>query len=227
MSAFHSNPTATEKYFHLQSAKDKIRTLVRDHLSTLASRRMALITSDSFGIIDATAWNSEVQKFCNKVVLPLLNQYERAEVVKAGLSELATKLIEEPVRLKVRRLERALPLTTDVEGLSPLEYERYCALLLNAKGWRCELTKASGDQGADVLARKGKRFVVLQCKKYSSSVGNAAVQEVFAAQAHLRATHAAVVTNANYTRQAKHLANTTGVLLLHHAELDLLDSRLP
>ena len=91
--------------------------------------------------------------------------------------------------------------------------------LLRKAGWNAQVTGASGDQGTDVLARRGKRSLVLQCKLYSKPVGNSAVQQVAAARAHHRADFAAVVSNADFTPQARQLAATNDVFLLHHEEL--------
>jgi restriction system protein len=81
------------------------------------------------------------------------------------------------------------------------------------------MTKGSGDQGADVIAEKGGIRVVVQCKWYSQPVGNAAVQEAYAAKAHERTDYAFVVTNNAYTKSAKQLAASTGVGLLHANDL--------
>jgi restriction system protein len=61
--------------------------------------------------------------------------------------------------------------------------------------------------------------IVVQCKFYSSPVGNKAVQEAAAARLHERADQAIVVSNAAYTKAARQLAGTTGVILLHHDDL--------
>jgi restriction system protein len=50
-------------------------------------------------------------------------------------------------------------------------------------------------------------------------VGNKAVQEAAAARLHERADQAIVVSNAAYTKAARQLAGTTGVILLHHDDL--------
>jgi restriction system protein len=96
----------------------------------------------------------------------------------------------------------ASSLSCAVEQMSPLNYERHCAALLNSFGWSARLTKGSGDQGADVVAEKGGLRVVLQCKKYSRPVGNKAVQEVLAAMKFEDAHFAAVVSNAAFTPAA-------------------------
>jgi restriction system protein len=88
------------------------------------------------------------------------------------------------------------------------------------------VTQASGDQGVDVVANLAGLKVVLQCKKYSQPVGNAAVQEVIAGKAFEQAHAAAVVTNATFTPSAKQLATTTGVHLLHYSELSQFSQKL-
>ena len=90
---------------------------------------------------------------------------------------------------------------------------------MQLSGWTAQTTKSTGDQGADVVASKRGTKVILQCKLYSNTVGNKAVQEVFAAKTHLSANFAAVVSNRSYTRSAKELAITTGVLLLDYSQL--------
>jgi restriction endonuclease len=110
---------------------------------------------------------------------------------------------------------------------NPVEFEKRCARKLKDCGWETSLTKASGDQGADIIAKKDGVVIVLQCKLYHSrSVGNKAVQEAFTAGRHYRAHRSAVVTNNTYTNQAKQVASTTGVLLLHDSDLPNLERLL-
>jgi len=88
---------------------------------------------------------------------------------------------------------------------SPIEFERFCADALAAAGWQSKTTAASGDQGADVVAKKDGRLLVVQCKLYSGTVGTAAVQQAHSACAFYGADHAAVVTNAIYSKGARAL----------------------
>ena len=108
-------------------------------------------------------------------------------------------------------------------GMSPLAYERHCAEVLRYAGWHATVTCATGDQGIDVLARKGNVRLVIQCKLYASPVGNSAVQQALAGREYARAHYAAVVSNAAYTASARALARRTGVLLLHHRDLAQAD----
>jgi restriction system protein len=103
--------------------------------------------------------------------------------------------------------------------MEPLDYEKHCALELEKTGWGTRLTVATGDQGADVIAHRDGKVLVLQCKLYSSPVGNDAVQQVIAARHFQSADLAAVVSNQPFTKAAKQLAGVSGVHLLHHEQL--------
>jgi hypothetical protein len=123
----------------------------------------------------------------------------------------------------------ALPISRSVivtPRMTGVDYEHAVARSLSAGGWQTETTKASGDQGLDVLARSGHRRVAIQCKKYSKPVGNRAVQEAYSAKGIYGATHAAVVTNTQFTRSAVEAAAKLGVVLLHHDDLPRLGSLL-
>ncbi|MFC5477188.1 restriction endonuclease [Massilia suwonensis] len=110
-------------------------------------------------------------------------------------------------------------------AMTPTEYEHFCGRLLSKYGWNTEVTRASGDQGADVIATKQGIRAVIQVKKYSAPVGNDAVQQIYAAQTHYGATVAAVVSTAGFTGSARELARSTRVHLLHHDELASLPTR--
>ena len=76
-----------------------------------------------------------------------------------------------------------------------------------------EPTPVTGDQGADVIVLAGGVKIVIQAKRYTGVVGNAAVQEVFAAQQFYDADYAMVVTTSRYTPAAQALAAKVGVEL--------------
>lgn len=96
----------------LESAKEKIREAVREHLLELVRKRNAGIFIDRDGIPNGSEWNAHCQHFVDKVILPRLTHQESVEVLAAGLSSLAMELIENTVRAETQRLKRvgvALP----------------------------------------------------------------------------------------------------------------------
>lgn len=89
-------------------------------------------------------------------------------------------------------------------NMSGPEFEERCAELLRKNGFiNVIVTKKSGDHGADVLAEKDGISYAIQCKYYSSTVGNSAVQEAFYAKAFYGKDIAVVMTNSYFTRPAQ------------------------
>ncbi len=106
------------------------------------------------------------------------------------------------------------------------EFEHWVAKNLNQSGWNAKVTSGSGDQGIDVIATKNGRTIGLQCKLYSSPVGNKAVQEAYAGKAFHQMDVVGVITNTSYTKSARALATDTGVKLLPHHDIPNLYEKM-
>ena len=202
----------------IANARRAIRSLVNPHVETLARRKLALIKTDPYGIVDEEAWRREYRHFIDKIVLARLSSRQRAAIAYRR-SAMLDELVGLPVERRRRELRASLDLPSDI---SPAEFEQWCCATLREAGWSARATGACGDQGADVMAAKDGISVVLQCKLHKSAIGNKAVQEAFAAQQHYGAQAAVVVTNAAFTRAAETLSRTTGVHLCHYSDLGRL-----
>lgn len=116
-----------------------------------------------------------------------------------------------PIFRKVRRPSISM---SAVDLMSGSEFEQFCADILRKNGFHnVEVMGGSGDQGVDIVAVKGKERYAVQCKCYSSNLGNTPVQEVFAGKIYYECDAAAVMTNSYFTAGAIELAESTGVLL--------------
>lgn len=94
------------------------------------------------------------------------------------------------------------------------EFEHWCANALLDLGFEdVEVTPGSGDQGVDILAAKDGLRYAIQCKRYTSDLGNSPVQEVHAGKYLYHCHVAAVITNRYFTAGAIELATATGVVL--------------
>lgn len=94
------------------------------------------------------------------------------------------------------------------------DFEYTCAKILKANGYsNVEVTKASGDYGIDVLAAKDGKKYAIQCKCYSSPVGNHAVQEAYSGAAYYGGFIPVVMTNQTFTEAALNMASTLNVQL--------------
>ncbi|MMZ51430.1 Restriction endonuclease [compost metagenome] len=108
---------------------------------------------------------------------------------------------------------------TEIDKMDGHQFERYLGHLFRAQGYKAEVTQASGDYGADLVLTKSGQRIVVQAKRYSKNVGLKAVQEVYGAVAHYRASSAWVVTNSDYTEQAYRLARSNNVRLINREQL--------
>lgn len=101
-----------------------------------------------------------------------------------------------------------------VDGMEGHEFERWCAELLKRNGFSdVEVTPGSNDQGVDIIAVKDQIRYAIQCKCYSSDLGNTPVQEVNTGKAIYKCQVGAVMTNSHFTAGAKQAAEATGTLL--------------
>lgn len=101
-----------------------------------------------------------------------------------------------------------------IMSLDGHQFEYFCAELLKGNGFtNVKVTQGSGDQGVDILAiKEGVRYAV-QCKNYSSSLGNTPIQEVNAGKQLYNCHVGVVMTNSTFTQGAIKLAEATGTLL--------------
>lgn len=102
----------------------------------------------------------------------------------------------------------------DEQPSDGIDFEHWCAEKIEGQGWSVVVSKASGDQGVDIIASTESITVAVQCKRYTSPVGNKAVQEAFSGAKHFNADLAVVIGTGGFTSSAKSLASTTNVILL-------------
>ncbi len=94
------------------------------------------------------------------------------------------------------------------------EFEWFCTSILEKNGYTNIITTpVSGDHGVDIITEKDSIKYAIQCKYYSSPVGNKAVQEVFSGRAFYKCDIAVVMTNNTFTKQAIQEATALGVKL--------------
>lgn len=101
------------------------------------------------------------------------------------------------------------------------EFEHYCAGLLRKKGFiDVEVTKGSGDYGADILAEKDGVTYAIQCKCYTAPIGVKAIQEAYAGRDYYDRMVGAVLTNQYFTTPAVEAAKKLKILLWDRGYLE-------
>lgn len=100
------------------------------------------------------------------------------------------------------------------DNMTGKEFENFCSSILSKNGfYSVETTKDSGDHGIDILAEKDDITYAIQCKCYSSNIGNAAVQQAHTGKSLYHKDIAVVLTNQYFTQQAQEEAKALGVKL--------------
>lgn len=210
-----------EKLFHDTRRADlyKFEKRIENYLPVLARKKKLLTLKDDYGFVSHDKWNKEKVTFISRVGYdPICNEVYRGQTPES-LSYLIDGWVDDYIRNNNKTNDVAYdPL------MSPREYEQYCADILSSAGWEARLTDVTGDQGVDIIAEKKGITLAVQCKKYSTPVGNAAVQEVTSGMRFYGANRCAVVVNTSFTRSAMALANAESVILLHHDELKDIDT---
>ncbi|MDA5459397.1 hypothetical protein B816_888 [Weissella confusa] len=102
-----------------------------------------------------------------------------------------------------------------LQRTNPYVVEYLVGIVLSEKtGFNYEVTQKSGDQGVDVILRDGEDSIGVQVKRYSSNVGNSAVQEIVAGEKLNGYSQSIVVATAGFTKSAEELAVANGVELI-------------
>lgn len=119
----------------------------------------------------------------------------------------------------IKRHRRMVPEHFDM--LEGHEFEYYCADLLRKKGFiDVEVTKGSGDYGADILAEKDGVTYAIQCKCYTAPIGIKAIQEAYAGRDYYDRMVGAVLTNQYFTTPAVEAAKKLKILLWDRGYLE-------
>lgn len=104
--------------------------------------------------------------------------------------------------------------------MSGTQFENTLRQLFERDGWRVDLTKLTGDFGADLILHKDGKKVVVQAKRWKSPVGIRGVQEVVGARDTYKADEAWLVCCSTFTNAAIAQASASKVWLRDRAWLE-------
>ena len=100
-----------------------------------------------------------------------------------------------------------------IDSMTGSQFEEFVAAVLQGNGYEIlEMTKATGDFGADIIVSRNEERIAVQCKRYANPVGLKAVQEAISAMKHYDCDSCLVVANSKFTNQAIELANDNEVV---------------
>lgn len=152
----------------------------------------------------------------------------RSNILTKPIESLRSVVVAEHQRTEARRrgnhIKKQL---SDGSIVTGIDFERWCKTALQHQGWIIAETPASGDQGVDLLGTYQGAQVAIQCKHYSRTLGNGAVQEIIAGKVFYGATLGVLVSSGTlYSPSARKLADAAGILLLSGEEIFEIDKRI-
>lgn len=102
------------------------------------------------------------------------------------------------------------------------QFELYLVNLFRDLGYKAKHNGKSGDQGADLILKKGDYVYAMQAKYYTGKLSNTPVQEIAGALKFYNANQGVVVTNSEFTPGARELAKANNVILIDGKDLKKL-----
>ena len=101
-------------------------------------------------------------------------------------------------------------------------FELYLQNLFRELNYKVKHCGKSGDQGGDLIVKKGNITYVIQAKYYTHKLDNTPIQEVVGAIRFYNANRGVVITNSTFTKKAIELANTNRIILINGDDLEKL-----
>lgn len=171
---------------------------------------LRMVSMDIYGNKDLTKWDEYGKKyFFEKNIQPIIRSRNISPQYDFKMRQKVFDIITEYAQKKI---ENDL-FRNDFTGV---EFEEYCASLIEKNGYSVILTKKSGDQGIDLIV---DGMIGIQCKMHSKPVGNSAVQEVLAGLQYYNLNDGFVITNSSYTKSCLSLAEINNIRCIHYHEV--------
>ena len=105
-----------------------------------------------------------------------------------------------------------------------MNFEKVLAEMYERMGYEVEITKGSGDQGADLILVKDGKKTVVQAKYSKSKVSSDAVREAIAAKRFYDADYGVVITNSGFQPNARELAEKDQIEMIDGEKLTAMMS---
>lgn len=99
----------------------------------------------------------------------------------------------------------------EIENMDGFEFEMFVASVFRKMGYKAEVTKATGDEGRDIIiyGYKGKEETYVECKRYGDGnvVGSEIVNKLLGSCVAHDVKSAIIVTTSTYTKSALEIRN--------------------
>ncbi|MDF0727257.1 restriction endonuclease [Cytobacillus sp. S13-E01] len=179
---------------------------------------LALLNAGLFGVLAFILWrrcdylekkSNEISSFRRQQSIHIPN----ARSIVEAEANIVSKWRIEQARIKKEKMNYSME---EIDKMTGEQFEHFVKNLLQKNGYENpQITKASGDEGVDIITYKNGKKIAVQCKRYSNKITNSAIQEVFSGMHFYNCHEAYVITNSYFTENANTLANKHKVKLIN------------
>lgn len=209
---------------------DYLRNKVDEYLSLGGDARILYDLDDIDKHIDKLKYLRDIGQLDRQYEFIDATKYTIQDKIKAEQEEVERQ--QKPLRKKQKEQYRQdidNIVGTDINSLSGVEFEKVCQQLVENMGFETETTKASGDNGIDLIAYNHQPLLsgkyIIQCKRYSGSVGEPIIRDLYGVVMSERANKGILMTTGYFTRSAISFAEGKPIELIGDKKLyDLLSS---
>ena len=111
---------------------------------------------------------------------------------------------------------------TSIYNMSGVEFELFCKELLEKNGFSVSTTATTGDGGIDLIAINNNTFFkgkyIVQCKRYTGSVGEPVIRDLYGVVMAERANKGILITTGTFT--------TAAIAFAKEKQLELIDGNI-
>ncbi|HLF89129.1 MAG TPA: restriction endonuclease, partial [Anaerolineales bacterium] len=101
-----------------------------------------------------------------------------------------------------------------LQNMSGVEFEDFIGEFFQRKGYSVEFTSTTGDHGIDLILKRNKEIIAVQCKKWSSPVGEAVIRDFLGSMHHAGIKIGVVIATTTFSSQARTFIKNKPVKLI-------------
>lgn len=106
-----------------------------------------------------------------------------------------------------------------IQQMSGVEFEAYIADIFSSKGFAVEITSLTGDHGVDLRLFRTGRTGIVQCKRWTDTIPEAAIRDFCGAMSHEKVDFGYFVTSSEFSSKARTYAIGKNISLVDIKDL--------
>ena len=202
----------TEKLVeHLKKIDDELKTIgpkIRDNYIHIFVKRYGGGSEKSINNLKDLLKTKGINIEYDTIKKLVSEKFKEKQLAK-GLVEYKNKWVTKKEFIKLQEID--IGLDKNFMNMNGYQFEEFIAELFTKIGYKTRVTSKSRDFGIDVIAKGNGDIIAIQCKRFADgvNVGNRDVQRAKGSIDYHRANKCIIITNQDFTVQAKIQARGT------------------